>query len=229
MKIKMIFGTLAMAIIVSVFVSCGNSKNGTINDHDYVDLGLSVKWATCNIGASHPEEFGGYYSWGENSEKDEYNEKTYKWCNGSIEALTKYVDDPSVGENVDNIAVLELADDAAYANWGKPWRMPTAEEWQELFANCRMEFTKLNGIDGVLFTSMVKGFTEQSIFLPAAGSSDSNWNKTCRGEYWSSSTHPDFKSNCVSYLWFYPEKEEIGWTATARSKGLSIRPVADYN
>ena len=153
MKIKMIFGTLAMAIIVSVFVSCGNSKNGTINDHDYVDLGLSVKWATCNIGASHPEEFGGYYSWGENSEKDEYNEKTYKWCKGSIEALTKYVDDPSVGENVDNIAVLELADDAAYANWGKPWRMPKAEEWQELFANCRMEFTKLNGIDGVLFTN----------------------------------------------------------------------------
>lgn len=219
---------LTMATIVIIAVACGNSKKGNINGHDYVDLGLSVKWATCNLGASQPEEFGGYYSWGEITEKYEYKWATYKWCKGTFDTLTKYNDDPSVGETVDNLNVLELADDAAYANWGGPWRTPTAEEWQELFANCSMVFTKLNGIDGALFTSLVKGYTEQCVFLPAAGSKEEyNWNDTIRGEYWSSSTHPDFKSNHVSYLYFHPENDSIEWGANARYPGLSIRPVAD--
>lgn len=204
--------SLTMATLVIVSVACGNSKQGTINGHDYVDLGLSVKWATCNVGANQPEEYGGYYAWGEIAEKAEYKWSTHKWCKGNFDTLTKYNDDPTVGETVDNLDVLELTDDAAHVNWGSPWRMPTAEEWQELFSNCSIVFTKLNGIDGVLFTSMVKGYTSQSIFLPAAGSkSESNWYTAIRGEYWSSSTHPDFKSNHVSYLYFHPENNSIEW------------------
>ena len=89
--------------------------------HEAVDLGLSVKWATCNVGADTPEGYGDYFAWGETSPKSTYNASTYLWCNGSITALTKY-------NTVDNKIVLDLADDAAHVIWGDSWRMPTNAE-----------------------------------------------------------------------------------------------------
>ncbi|MDY4512770.1 MAG: hypothetical protein SPE10_04900, partial [Paludibacteraceae bacterium] len=114
------------------------------NGHEYVDLGLSVKWATCNVGASKPEEYGNYYAWGETTTKSTYNWSTYKWCNGSKTTLTKYNTSSSYG-TVDNKTVLELADDAARANWGGAWRMPTDAEWTELRENCTWTWITKNG------------------------------------------------------------------------------------
>lgn len=93
---------------------------GTENGKDLVDLGLSVKWATCNVGANTPEEYGDYFAWGETRPKDYYNWGTYKYCNGYYNTMTKYCTNSSYGK-VDNKTTLELEDDAAYINWGGSW------------------------------------------------------------------------------------------------------------
>ncbi|MCQ2319676.1 MAG: hypothetical protein MJZ90_12290 [Bacteroidales bacterium] len=101
--------------------------------HEYVDLGLpsGLLWATCNVGADSPEDYGDYFAWGETETKSDYDWDTYKWCNGSYNTLTKYNTKSSYG-TVDNKTTLELSDDAARANWGGSWRMPTEAEFQEL-------------------------------------------------------------------------------------------------
>lgn len=129
-----------------------------------VELGLSVKWATCNIGASSPEEYGDYFAWGETQPKDYYDWSTYKWCNGSVTTLTKYCTNSSHGV-VDNKTVLEPEDDAATANWGGSWRMPTNAELTELREQCTWTWTTLNGVNGYKVT----GTNGNSIFLSAAG------------------------------------------------------------
>ncbi|MBQ7388829.1 MAG: hypothetical protein IJW01_05635, partial [Paludibacteraceae bacterium] len=133
-----------------------------------VDLGLSVKWATCNVGASTPEGYGNYYAWGETTTKSTYDWSTYKWCNGSYKTLTKYCTSSTYG-TVDNKTVLELADDAARVNWGGAWRMPTDAEWTELRENCEWTLTSDyngTGVKGRVVTSKTNG---NHIFLPAAG------------------------------------------------------------
>ncbi len=111
----------------------------TRTTHEYVDLGLNVKWATCNVGATAPTEYGDYFAWGEtegyNSGKTAFFWSTYKWCEGSYEKLTKYNTNSSKGI-VDDKTVLELTDDAARRNWGGIWRMPTAAEFEELKSGC---------------------------------------------------------------------------------------------
>lgn len=134
-------------------------------EHEYVDLGLSVKWATCNVGATKPEEYGDYFAWGETEPKEMYDWSTYKWCNGSETTLTKYCTDGSYG-TVDNKTQLELSDDAAHANWGDSWRMPTDSELTELREQCTWTWTTQNGVNGCKVTSKSNG---NSIFLPAAG------------------------------------------------------------
>jgi hypothetical protein len=162
-----------------------------VGSHAYVDLGLpsGLKWATMNIGASAPEDYGDYFAWGETvpyGEADEsnatnynytsgegnatyvktyYDWSTYKYCNGSDNTLTKYNNSTDYG-TVDNIATLDLADDAARANWGGSWRMPTQTECQELIDNCTTTWTTVNGVYGRLFTSNINSNT---LFLPAAG------------------------------------------------------------
>ena len=131
-----------------------------------VDLGLSVKWAACNVGATTPEGFGDYFAWGETSPKSEYSYATYKWMqDGNRSQLTKYCTLQSHGYNgfVDGKKVLELEDDAAAVNWGGSWRMPTKDDMQELM-ECTWEWTTLNGVNGY----RVSG-NGNSIFLPAAG------------------------------------------------------------
>ena len=95
----------------------------------WVDLGLSVLWAAYNVGASSPEEYGGYYAWGETENKTIYNWNTYKWCMGDYTNITKYGESSTYGI-IDYKRVLELDDDAAHVNWGGNWRMPTAEEME---------------------------------------------------------------------------------------------------
>ena len=116
-------------------------NNGTENGYAYVDLGLSVKWATMNVGASKAEEYGDYFAWGETQPKSTYDWSMYKYCNGSSSTLTKYCNMSSYGNNgfTDNKTQLELSDDAARVNWGGSWRMPTDAEWTELYEQCTRE------------------------------------------------------------------------------------------
>ena len=116
-----------------------------------VDLGLSVKWATMNVGATSPEDYGGYYAWGETEEKSNYDWETYKWCNGSYNNMTKYCTDGYYG-TVDNKRVLDPSDDVAHVKWGGSWRMPTSDEIKELTDECNWQWTSLNGVDGCWVT-----------------------------------------------------------------------------
>ena len=143
---------------------------GRAQGHDYVDMGLpsGTLWATMNVGASSPEDYGDYFAWGETAPKSVYNLNTYKWCNGDYDQLTKYCTDSDLGYNgfVDNKTELDLEDDAATANWGSGWRMPSLTQIQELIDSCTSEWTTINGVDGRLFKSKKNG---ASLFFPAAG------------------------------------------------------------
>jgi hypothetical protein len=135
---------------------------------EYVDLGLSVKWATFNLGASAPEEYGDYFAWGETEPKAKYGWAQYKWGNGENKALTKYCNKAAYGVDgfTDNLTQLLPEDDAAHVNWDGNWRMPTAAEFDELINNCTIEKSTMNGVNGYLLTSKING---NSIFLPMAG------------------------------------------------------------
>ena len=123
---------------------------------DYVDLGLSVKWGTRNVGAAGPEEIGGYYSWGETETKR--SPLTYKFSDGQG-GLTKY-------DGTDGKSVLDPEDDVAHVKWGGTWRMPTSDEISELIENCTWTWASVNGEIGFLITSNKPGYTDRSIFLP---------------------------------------------------------------
>lgn len=120
--------------------------------HEYVDLGLpsGTLWATCNVGANAPEEYGDYFAWGEIQPKDYYDESTYQYCIGSYNTLTKYCNNSSYGYNgfTDNLTTLQPEDDAATANWGAGWRMPTKGEWEELYNNTTCTWTTQNNVSG---------------------------------------------------------------------------------
>ena len=124
-------------------------------EHDYVDLGLpsGTLWATCNVGANAPEAYGDYFAWGETTPKLSYDWSTYKY-GAAYDQLTKYCDDSSYGRFgfADQKTTLEASDDVATVNWGAGWRMPTAEQWEELKNKCRSAWTTLNGSTGRLFT-----------------------------------------------------------------------------
>lgn len=200
---------------------------GTANGHEWVDLGLpsGTKWATTNVGASTPEGYGNYYAWGETSTKSSYTWSNYKWCRGTYNTLTKYgylynfvgtIVDYGV---IDNKKVLELSDDAARANWGGSWRMPTVEQLEELGngSYCLWTKTTLNGVDGYVITSKVNG---NSIFLPAAGSKGDDLagltSDNCY--YWSCNIANNYPSRAYVYSGhriYTPE----------RFMGASIRPV----
>ena len=179
--------TISASAQFYIYCSDGNiikvDSISMIAGHEYVDLGLSVKWATCNIGASSPEEYGDYFAWGEVEPKEVYDWNTYKWCNGSEYSLTKYCTNSSYG-TVDNKTTLELSDDAARANWGGSWRMPTHAELTELRNLCTWKWTTQNGVEGYKVT----GTNGNSIFLPAAGVRyDSSLDLIASSGYWSSS------------------------------------------
>ncbi|MCQ2242625.1 MAG: BACON domain-containing protein [Bacteroidaceae bacterium] len=195
-----------------------NSLDG--NGHEYVDLGLSVKWATCNIGASKPEDYGSYFAWGETSPKSYFDWSTYTLCKGSSSTMTKYCNE-SISGTVDNKTTLEPADDAAYKNWGGSWRMPTKAEQDELRTQCTWTWTSQSGVNGYKVTSKSNG---NSIFLPAAGCRYGGdlYDVGSYGSYWSSSLSESY-SDSAYYLFFY--SGGVDWLSSGRGGGFSVRGV----
>ena len=187
---------------------------------DYsVDLGLSVMWATCNIGAEKPEDRGYYFAWGESSHgKTSYTMKSYLLCSTGI-TMFRY-------NSTDKKVTLEGADDAAYWNWRGYWRMPTKEEFEELLNECEWNWTSLNGTKGYKVTSKKKGFTDKSIFLPAAGyrSGSDYINNDKGGYYWTATRRTDYEQEAWNMTYLdgnrYTDMKD-------RYLGMSVRPVCE--
>ena len=211
------------------------TDNVTI-DYPYVDLGLSVKWATCNIGASSETESGVFFQWGETSGVSEtlvgkysdenYSWKSYKYCNGTYNTLTKYNTDSS-HETVDNITTLESVDDAATQIMGNEWRMPTETEYRELVNNTTktwIENFNGSGVDGCTFTS--KKDTSKYIFIPATNEAfNSDTGETDNyGDIWSSSLDTKYGPNSAVSLGV--DKEGFGRLGySGRDLGYMVRGV----
>ena len=198
--------------------------------HEYVDLGLSVKWATCNIGAEEPEDYGDYFAWGE-TEPYYYSLSPLVWKEGHEEGYwggNSYFDydsnlkPPYKKYGADGMTVLAPEDDAAHVNWGGEWRMPTREEFEELIdkKNCTWTWTSVNGIQGFKVESRKKGFKGNYIFLPGADSfNKTRWGSSHIGVYWSSTLYG-------SMAWFVEfVSNDIGMYVHGRVHGLTIRPV----
>ena len=181
-------------------------EENEINGHSYVDLGLSVMWATCNVGASSPEDYGDYFAWGETSPKSSYDEDNSKTYENS-----------SYNHDIGG----DISTDAARANWGGSWRLPTLGEFRELRNNCKWTVATLYGTWGCKVVSKKNG---NSIFLPAAG---------CRygasfgdaggyGRYWSS-TPIGGHFRHAHRLYF--DRSKRGLHRNRRHLGLTVRPV----
>ncbi len=202
-------------------------EKGMHNGHEYVDLGLpsGLLWATCNVGAENPEDYGNYYAWGETDTKDNYSWSTYKY-GSDWDVLTKYNTNSNNGI-VDNKTVLDPEDDAAHVNWGGAWRMPTDEEIGELINNCTTEWTTINGKNGYKVTSNINN---NHIFLPAAGCRyDSSLDGGgSYGNYWSSSLN----SGCPDFAWYliFDSSDFLGYIAGYyRYCGFFVRAVCPVN
>ena len=196
---------------------------------EYVDLGLSsgTLWATHNLGATNPEEYGDYFAWGETvPNKDNYSWATTAFVyyeNGSMR-LSKYNTDSQYGE-IDNKTELDPEDDAAYVNWGSQWRMPSVAQLDELLSQCTWKWTELNGVKGQQLT----GPNGKTMFLPAAGQrSGANVSSVgSNGNYWSREL---YYLNPTSYRPINGYKLYFGTsikqkTSASRNYGLPVRPV----
>lgn len=192
-----------------------------------VDLGLSVKWASWNVGANNPWEYGDYYAWGETETKSSYTWTNYKFRTSGDSydnvKFSKYNTSSSCG-TVDNKTTLDPEDDVAHVKWGGSWRMPTKYEQDELRTNCTWTWTTLNGVNGYLVTSNKAGYNDRSIFLPAAGISDGTdlYSVGSQGYYWSSSLDTGYPYVAYS-LYFY--SDYVDWNGSNRYYGQSVRPV----
>lgn len=203
----------------------GGIQEDTEDNDEYVDLGLpsGTLWATRNVGADNPEDYGDYFAWGEVEPKNTYGWSTYKYCNGSSTTLTKYCTDSYYG-TVDYKTELDLEDDAAYMNWGEGWRMPSIAQIEELYDSnyTTAQWVTRNGNGGRLITSKSNG---NSIFLPAAGSrhNDMLLSAGSYGYYWLRSLYSDMSYGGTCYLNFY--STYMVWSRSTREDGLPVRPV----
>ena len=190
-----------------------------ISKYEAVDLGLSVKWASCNVGAEKPEEYGDYFVWGEVKPKEDYDWSTYKYCRGSYNSMTKYCTQSGYGI-VDSNYMLDPEDDAATVNWGGAWRMPTRAEQDELREKCKWTWTTQNGVNGY----KVVGPNGNSIFLPAAGymGGSSLYNVGSSGYYWSSLLNASYPYDAYNMGF---DSSYVGRDYDTRDYGLSVRPV----
>jgi hypothetical protein len=196
---------LLSMLALTLVVGCGNTdkkkdSNPSHEGHEYVDLGLSVKWATCNVGANSPEDYGEYYAWGETSTKSSYtrdNCETWNQKIGDIKGTNR---------------------DVAHVKWGGSWRMPTKEEFDELREKCNWEWTgsgyKVTGPNG------------NSIYLPAAGfrSYEELYGEDSFGYYWSSTTELDSTTNS-NFLDFDITAAYTDWGNCFT--GHTVRPVLE--
>ena len=233
-------------------------QGGIINGHEWIDLGLSVKWATCNIGASSPGEPGDYFAWGETEPKSEYSWENYKfwvsgkymkatfnkYCSGHEQNQEKLVQTSKFSwfnifsksntlqkkqDQIGNKLCLDLSDDAAHANWGSPWRLPTKKELDELVAECIWESALLDKMRCYKVTSNRNG---NCIFLPLSGLRMDNKIQSLDyvGHCWSSSLKTDETYTAYGINFGYSstfESDMVGWSSESRSYGLPVRPVSD--
>ncbi|MBR5167817.1 MAG: hypothetical protein IKW86_07110 [Salinivirgaceae bacterium] len=246
MRNRLLKSFALFALLATVFASCTNNYNG-----DVVDLGLpsGVKWATCNLGAANPWEYGNYYAWGETETKNDYSWETYKYCNITDTTITKYCNNAEYGNGgfTDTLTTLESADDAATAVLGSDYSLPTIADWEELNKECYWVWTgtynnrKVNGYvvykaksaddkgtivyaDGT--PSSLYSISDIHIFLPAAGGCGRRGDHVLAGTsgfYWSPSLDwysPDHASNCVFHGGNVHPLYSDG-----RYVGLSVRPV----
>lgn len=188
--------------------------------HESVDLGLSVKWATCNVGSDTPEGYGDYYAWAETSTKENYTWRSYKHCDGSSTKLNKYCVGNSYGKS-DNLSEMEAADDVATQLWGVQWRTPTDAEMTELREKCNWNWTTQNGVSGYVITSRKNG---NSIFLPASGSRQDKelLFVGSKGIY---TTRTVCKNYSFSVFDLYFTDEKVERADISRRFGVSVRPV----
>ena len=213
--LKWLLGIISVLFLIGL---CADNDDESVSeptgyhkDHGYVDLGLpsGLKWATCNVGASRPGDYGNYYAWGETSTKEEY------WRSNS----DSYESSDSKWNNIGGNSRY----DAATANWGDGWRMPTEAEFQELMDNCTWEWTTQNGHKGYKVTSKKNG---QSIFLPAAGwRYGADENRVGSYGYYGSSTPDESYTYRACDLSFCEGYYGADWGS--RSYGRSVRPVLE--
>ena len=228
------FAVVASVDDVEFVSSIGNFLTPALPSEPLVDLGLSVKWASCNLGASSPTEYGGYYQWAGTKDVSDtgiyldWNNCPYHTGSDSKSGWTKYNTDSSYG-TVDNKTVLESMDDAASVVLGGKWRIPTNEEWTELrnTDNCSWTWTTIDGVNGYTVQSIKSGYTDNWIFLPAAGYRNSGNNLVnvgYSGHYWSSSLWTNYPSYAYGR---YFNSDRVNRAAYDRYVGRSIRPVSE--
>lgn len=193
--------TIAVSAIDSI-----RFEETVINGHEYVDLGLSVLWATCNVGADAPEQYGSYYAWGETTRKSDYSESRYRYYSGD-----QY---QSIGTDICGTRY-----DVAHSSWGGAWRMPSLEEIKELTERCTWTWAEQEGVSGY----RIQGPSGASVFLPAAGyySGKSLQGVGQKGFYWSGMQSADLLSAAynINFTGYTGQ-----WTAS-RAYGFSVRPV----
>jgi hypothetical protein len=198
-----IVACMAIFFMSSCEKNSNEPKVSDANGHEFVDLGLSVKWATMNVGASTPKELGYYFAWGETSKKDSYTIENYSYK--------------------ENPTTLSLSNDAAHVNWGGDWRMPTQEDFKELITKC---IITLEDTRTVRFTSL----NGKYILMPLAGfaKEDSTFKNVgdC-GYYWTNAIYNDNNIQAVDLIFRETSigVEMLGFNAGNRFCGLSIRPV----
>lgn len=192
-----------------------------------VDLGLSVKWASCNVGASSPEERGNYYAWGEVEPKDNYTWETYKWCDGTGDSMLKYCTNGEYSYNViDNKTVLDLEDDAAHVNMGGNWRMPTYDEFNELRKNCTIISTTYKGVKGY----KVVGPNGNSIFLPKVSRKYGTDITESATSYWTSELDDDRSNAAYTFNPIDTNDTPTRWywlASISRVCGYPVRAVCE--
>lgn len=206
--------------VISTDLVTTYNKTGMEYGHAWVDLGLSVKWATTNIGASSFTDYGDYYAWAETQGKTFYGWKNYKYCKGTKNSLTKYCSNSIYGL-VDNRRTLENSDDAASVNWGGKWRMPQKKEWEELFKKCLWVWCIINGVKGFF----IMGDNGNCIFLPVGGYRyETSLLREEFGEYWSS-TYDFNQTDYQAYTMHFSGGYESYEYEHDREVGCAIRPV----
>lgn len=189
--------------------------------HEYVDLGLpsGTLWATCNVGANSPEEYGDYFAWGE-TQPNNYSKSAYRYYDSVYKVYTKYCLHRDYG-TIDNKSELEMSDDAATVNWGVDWQMPSLEQFKELISYTTTMWTQLNGVSGKMIVSKSNG---NRIFLPAAGyRNGTSLNDAVSNGYYLSRSLDTSDSNYACYLCF--DSNLFKTYRNYRYYGYVVRPV----
>ena len=213
MKHTKFFFALCSAAVL--FAACEKNDEPKNDTQEAVDLGLSVKWATCNVGANTPEAYGNYYAWGETATKNNYLWDTYKYGDGTT--FSKY-------NATDGKTTLETVDDIAAFNWGGKWRMPTDAEWIELCEKCTWTWTTQNGVNGY----KVKATNGNTIFLPVAGYRFREYTLGAdnTGHYWSSSLDTGTGTMNMAHQVYFDSHNVYRFNSD-RYIGLAVRPVCE--